>query len=52
MTLQKAQNRGKLEEASTALHRELHIMSKLLTRFVLNRIYQMSIIIEIVSKIF
>ena len=30
ITLQEVQKRGKLEEASTAYHREPHILSKLL----------------------
>ena len=38
MKLQEARKRGKLEEASTAYHREPHTISKLLIRFVLNRI--------------
>ena len=38
MTLQEVRKRGKLEEASTAYHREPHIISNLLIRFVLSQI--------------
>ena len=52
MTLKKARKCGKLEKDCTAYHREPHMISKLLIKFVLSRIYQISINMKIVSKIF
>ena len=52
ITLQEARKRRKLEEASTASYPKPHVISRLLIRFILSRIQQISNNMEIVLKIF
>ena len=50
--MQEAQKHGKLEEAPTTYRRKSHVISKLLVRFVLSRIYKTSIIWKWFQKLF